>query len=87
MSISDGPVLSQTDLYLLKTDLEINPIFAQKFGGYHLVLDLTTGELNSLLSMIMVLTGDADAIKVSRVMQTEGIQNSMRKRSRLSYHG
>ncbi|EKM83168.1 hypothetical protein AGABI1DRAFT_111655 [Agaricus bisporus var. burnettii JB137-S8] len=40
---SYGPVLSQTDLYLLKTDLEINPIFAQKFGGYHLVLDLTTG--------------------------------------------
>jgi hypothetical protein len=52
LSIPDGPVLSQTDLYLLKTELEINPIFAQKFGGYHLVLDLTTGE-NLLLVVAM----------------------------------
>jgi len=41
---SYGPVLSQTDLYLLNPELEIHPIFAQKNPSYHLMLDLCTGQ-------------------------------------------
>jgi hypothetical protein len=87
LSVPDGPVLSQTDLYLLKTELEINPIFAQKFGGYHLVLDLTSGETRLVALVIMVLTDDVNVIKESREMLTEGIQSSRRKCSRLFCRG
>ncbi|KAJ7063633.1 hypothetical protein C8F01DRAFT_1133764 [Mycena amicta] len=38
-----GPVLSQTDLYLLNTELELHPIIAGKDGGFHLVFSLLTG--------------------------------------------
>ncbi|KAF7298477.1 hypothetical protein MKEN_01372800 [Mycena kentingensis (nom. inval.)] len=44
-----GPVLSQTDLYLLNTELELHPIMAGKDGGFHLVFSLlqgTTGGFN-----------------------------------------
>jgi len=41
---SYGPVLSQTDLYLLNTELEINPILANKHGSFHLVFNLVTGQ-------------------------------------------
>ncbi|KIK04030.1 hypothetical protein K443DRAFT_443362 [Laccaria amethystina LaAM-08-1] len=40
---SYGPVLSQTDLYLLGTELEINPILANKHN-FHLVFNLVTGQ-------------------------------------------
>ncbi|KAF9453699.1 hypothetical protein P691DRAFT_813046 [Macrolepiota fuliginosa MF-IS2] len=43
---SYGPVLSQTDLYLLNPELEINPIFAQKDQSFHLVLNLCNGQSN-----------------------------------------
>ncbi|KAJ3994681.1 hypothetical protein F5050DRAFT_1772406 [Lentinula boryana] len=39
-----GPVLSQTDLYLLKTDLQLNPILAGADGGFHLLFNLATGQ-------------------------------------------
>jgi len=42
---SYGPVLSQTDLYLLNTDLHVNPILSS--GGdtdFHLVFNLATGQ-------------------------------------------
>lgn len=42
-SPTDGPVLSQTDLYLLNTELEINPILANSHGSFHLVFNLQTG--------------------------------------------
>jgi hypothetical protein len=38
----DGPVLSQTDLYLLNTELEINPILEGK-GPNQLQFHLVTG--------------------------------------------
>jgi len=39
-----GPVLSQTDLYLLNTELELNPILANTHGSFHLVFNLITGQ-------------------------------------------
>ena len=39
---TDGPVLSQTDLYLLNTELEINPILEGK-GPNQLQFHLVTG--------------------------------------------
>ncbi|KAF5349645.1 hypothetical protein D9756_008987 [Leucocoprinus leucothites] len=41
---SYGPVLTQTDLYLLNPDLEIHPILQQKFGAFRLVLNISTGQ-------------------------------------------
>ncbi|KAK2460691.1 hypothetical protein APHAL10511_007161 [Amanita phalloides] len=40
---SYGPVLSQTDLYLLKPDLEIHPILANQHN-FHLSFNLVTGQ-------------------------------------------
>jgi len=40
---ADGPVLTQTELYLLGTELEINPILANKHRTFHLVFNLVTG--------------------------------------------
>ncbi|KAJ7348896.1 hypothetical protein DFH08DRAFT_863726 [Mycena albidolilacea] len=39
-----GPVLSQTDLYLLNTELELNPILANANSDFHLVFNLITGQ-------------------------------------------
>ncbi|KAJ7765801.1 hypothetical protein B0H16DRAFT_1524436 [Mycena metata] len=39
-----GPVLSQTDLYLLNTDLQLHPILANEDAGFHLVFSLITGQ-------------------------------------------
>ncbi|KAJ7891328.1 hypothetical protein B0H14DRAFT_2688616 [Mycena olivaceomarginata] len=39
-----GPVLSQTDLYLLNTELELNPILANTNSDFHLVFNLITGQ-------------------------------------------
>ncbi|PPQ71793.1 hypothetical protein CVT24_006144 [Panaeolus cyanescens] len=44
-TLSDGPILSQTDLYLLQTDLELNPILEGKAENqlqFHLVTGFTT---------------------------------------------
>ncbi|KAI5120925.1 hypothetical protein M0805_002905 [Coniferiporia weirii] len=38
-----GPVLSQTDLYLLKPKLEIHPILTHSHKKFHLVFHLVTG--------------------------------------------
>lgn len=40
---TDGPVLSQTDLYLLQTELELNPILAQGKVTNQLQFHLVTG--------------------------------------------
>lgn len=40
---SDGPVLSQTDLYLLQPELQLNPIMTMSHPGFHLVFNLQTG--------------------------------------------
>jgi hypothetical protein len=39
----DGPVLSQTDLYLLNTELQLHPIMAGASHGFHLMFNLVTG--------------------------------------------
>lgn len=42
--VVDGPVLSQTDLYLLGTELQINPILQHEGDtDFHLVFNLMTG--------------------------------------------
>lgn len=44
MLFIDGPVLSQTDLYLLDTDLDLNPIIAHNGAtDFHLIFNLSTG--------------------------------------------
>jgi hypothetical protein len=41
---TDGPVLTQTDLYLLDTPLQVNPIIAHDGGSnFHLVFNLASG--------------------------------------------
>ncbi|KIP07477.1 hypothetical protein PHLGIDRAFT_19157 [Phlebiopsis gigantea 11061_1 CR5-6] len=39
-----GPVLSQTDLYLLNTELELNPILTNSNAGFQLLFNLNTGQ-------------------------------------------
>ena len=47
--VADGPVLTQTELYLLEeTELHIHPILAQKYDAFQLEFDLQTG-INILL--------------------------------------
>ncbi|KAG6856732.1 hypothetical protein H0H87_001332 [Tephrocybe sp. NHM501043] len=41
---SYGPVLSQTDLYLLRCELELHPILQGKAGNFHLIFSLVTGQ-------------------------------------------
>ncbi|KAF9228814.1 hypothetical protein BS17DRAFT_772548 [Gyrodon lividus] len=41
--MSYGPVLSQTDLYLLNTELQLNPILQGTSGAFHLLFNLVTG--------------------------------------------
>lgn len=41
---SYGPVLTQTDLYLLKPELEIHPILQQKYAKFHLLFNISTGQ-------------------------------------------
>lgn len=43
-SHADGPVLSQTDLYLLNTELDINPILTATSGSFQLQFNLSTGQ-------------------------------------------
>ncbi|TRM55495.1 hypothetical protein BD626DRAFT_525371 [Schizophyllum amplum] len=40
-----GPVLSQTELYLLRPELELHPILTGSDGSFHLVMSLQTGVL------------------------------------------
>ncbi|KAH9890514.1 hypothetical protein C8Q73DRAFT_704565 [Cubamyces lactineus] len=41
---SYGPVLSQTDLYLLGTELELHPILANESASFQLIFNLSTGQ-------------------------------------------
>lgn len=46
--IADGPVLSQTDLYLLNVDLELHPILADTSDSFQFMFNLATGATNLL---------------------------------------
>ena len=48
MHPKDGPVLSQTDLYLLRPELELHPILTGSDGSFHLVMNMQTGAYMSL---------------------------------------
>lgn len=48
----DGPVLSQTDLYLLNTELQLHPILHGTDSGFHLIFNLVTGTM-----IVVVATG------------------------------
>ena len=39
----DGPVLSQTELYILRPELELHPILTGSDGSFHLVMNMQTG--------------------------------------------
>jgi len=41
---ADGPVLSTTELYLLQTELQLNPILTNSNPGFHLIFHLQTGK-------------------------------------------
>ncbi|OBZ75545.1 hypothetical protein A0H81_04862 [Grifola frondosa] len=41
---SYGPVLSQTDLYLLGTELELNPILSSSNDAFQLIFNIATGQ-------------------------------------------
>ncbi|KAI0344989.1 hypothetical protein BDW22DRAFT_1325595 [Trametopsis cervina] len=43
---SYGPVLSQTDLYLLNIELELNPVLAGTSSAFQLQFNLSTGQMN-----------------------------------------
>ncbi|KAG8853368.1 hypothetical protein FRB96_008158 [Tulasnella sp. 330] len=38
-----GPVLTTTDLYLLRCELALHPILTHSFGAFHLILNLASG--------------------------------------------
>ncbi|CDO71897.1 hypothetical protein BN946_scf184940.g44 [Trametes cinnabarina] len=40
----DGPVLSQTDLYLLNAELELNPILKNESNAFQLIFNLSSGQ-------------------------------------------
>ncbi|KAI0792643.1 hypothetical protein C8Q75DRAFT_731266 [Abortiporus biennis] len=42
---SYGPVLSQTDLYLLDTELELNPILKNQNDAFQLVFNISNGQV------------------------------------------
>ena len=42
-AIIDGPVLTQTELYLLGTELHLNPILTHGNKDFHLVFNIQTG--------------------------------------------
>ena len=48
----DGPVLTQTDLYLLGTELELNPILANTSESFQLIFNLSTGVLPPFLRRV-----------------------------------
>lgn len=45
---TDGPVLSTTELYLLQTELQLNPILTNSNPGFHLIFHLQTGKPSGL---------------------------------------
>ena len=48
---TDGPVLSQTDLYLLQTELLINPVLAGQ-SQFNLLFNLLTGGFHVFLAIV-----------------------------------
>ncbi|KZT24002.1 hypothetical protein NEOLEDRAFT_1116835 [Neolentinus lepideus HHB14362 ss-1] len=42
--MSYGPVLTQTDLYLLKSELQLHPVLTDTHPTFHLVFNLSTGQ-------------------------------------------
>ena len=71
----DGPVLTQTDLYLLGTELQINPILQHEGDtNFHLVFNLSTGTHFSSSLCSPMLTN------LSPTGQTGGFNNEARDR-------
>ncbi|KAG6902670.1 hypothetical protein C0995_013362 [Termitomyces sp. Mi166 len=54
---SYGPVLTQTDLYLLRCELELNPILLNKHANFHLVFSLVTGHRISCVANVGQTSG------------------------------
>ena len=54
---TDGPVLSQTDLYLLQTELLINPVLAGQ-SQFNLLFNLLTGGFHVFLAIVWLLHTD-----------------------------
>ncbi|KAH0830233.1 hypothetical protein J3R83DRAFT_1592 [Lanmaoa asiatica] len=48
---SYGPVLSQTDLYLLNTELQLHPILQGTDAAFHLIFNLVTGTMNQVVAL------------------------------------
>ena len=45
LACEDGPVLSQIDLYLLQTELDVHPILKNAHPDFHLVFNMATGRV------------------------------------------
>ena len=76
LACEDGPVLSQIDLYLLQTELDVHPILKNAHPDFHLVFNMATGARRSLsLSLSFNLTDSS-----SHVGQTGGWHPDSRER-------
>lgn len=58
-SAADGPVISQTDLYLLKPNLQIHPILT-KSHSFILIFNLLTGTCILVLDLDHISNPDVD---------------------------
>lgn len=48
-------MLSQTDLYLLNTELQLHPVLQGTDPGFHLIFNLVTGTLDSVDALNRIL--------------------------------
>ncbi|KAK6996342.1 hypothetical protein R3P38DRAFT_3628997 [Favolaschia claudopus] len=71
--VSYGPVLSQTDLYLLNTELEVNPILDNKDENFHLIFNISTGQTGGFnensRDRLLEFTGKDQPATLPRVQQ------------------
>jgi len=72
----DGPVLTQTDLYLLKPELELHPILQQKHPTFHLLLNISTGmHASSSFQMINISSSLSPTFCDFKMIKTERERN------------
>jgi len=64
-----GPILSQTDLYLLQTKLELNPILEGKLDNYQLQFHLVTGFATNNATGDNSVVGKEEPATLPRVSQ------------------
>ena len=81
--VADGPVISQSDLYLLKPNLQIHPILT-KSHSFILIFNLLTGASTTLADHILY----ADSYRLAKVIRGDltsskptAITHSMRRTS------